>query len=183
MNQFTLSTTAFIRLKAQLNLNGAFNHTLYNTHRMSVRSVVAIEQCHAALHVKVTIGRSCSSITVDRTASPDTRRIARFIEACANATPFDLAPFDEETELASEIEITLRSAVRLGRGTYYLDVEEIRDLCVGLSPTRSGLLLATIEADDVSVQVLLPRDIAKAYVMLAENVQTFITGHRNAQAA
>ncbi len=183
MSAFTLNAAAFVRLKAQLNLNGSFNHTLRNAQRTAVPAIVAVEQCCSAIHVKVSIGTSHNCLTIKRGQQPPTLRIAKFIEACANGTSFDEAPFPEEAELASQTEITLRSATRLGRGTYWLNIADIDDFSVCLRPSNGGGSLATLEAGNATMQVQLPRDVARAYSQLAENVHRFATGLRAAALA
>jgi hypothetical protein len=178
-----LNANAFTRLKAQLNLNGTFNHTLRNAKHVSMQLTVAVEQCSAAIHVQVSTGHHQSCVTLDRANRANAIRVARFIEAVANGYPFSGAPDDAEYSLASGMEIMLRTAIRKGRGTHYLQVEDLDDLHVCLRQGCTGALIATIEADDVALKLLLPRDAAKAYSMLASNVEQFIAGHRAALAA
>lgn len=184
MNRLTLNAAAFIRLGAQLKLNGTFNHTLRNDQRISMAATVEVEQCRAAMYVLISIGRSRNSITLDRNSKTAASRLTRYIESIANGEPVPMGVAEvDEYLLASDMEVMLRTAVRLGRGTHYLPVEGLNDVCVLLRKTSSGRLLATLEAEDVSLEVLLPRSAPEAYAMLADNVERFIRGHRAALAA
>lgn len=183
MNRLTLNAAAFIRLGAQLKLNGTFNHTLRNDQRISMAATVEVEQCSAAVYACIRIGRSCNSIKLDRNSKTAANRLARYIECIANGeAPIGVGEPGEYL-LASDMEVMLRTAIRMGRGTHYLPVEELDDVAVFLCKTSSGRLLATLEAEDVSLEVLLPRSAPEAYTMLADNVERFIRGHRAALAA
>lgn len=184
MNRLTLNAASFIRLGAQLKLNGTFSHTLRNDQRISMAATVEIEQCSAAIYVLISIGSSRNSITLDRSSKTAAGRLARYIESIANGEPVPMGVAEvDEYLLASDMEVMLRTAVRLGRGTHYLPVEGLDDVSVLLRKTSSGRLLATIEADGVVLQVLLPRSPAEAYATLAESVERLITGRRAALAA
>ena len=183
MNRLTLNAAAFVRLGAQLKLNGTFNHTLRNDQHISMAATVEVEQCHAAVYVRINIGRSRNSITLDRNSKTAASRLARYIESIANGEPVPMGVAElDEYLLASDTEVMLRTAIRQGRGTHYLPVEGL-DVAVLIGKTSSGRLLAAIEAEDVTLQVMLPRNPPEAYATLAENVERFIGGHRAAQAA
>ena len=182
MNRLTLNAAAYIRLGAQLNLNGTFHHTLRNDQRVSMAATVAIEQCGAAICAQINISRSRHSITLDRSKTA-AMRLAGYIESIANGEgPIGMSEPGEE-QLAQSMEVALRKAIRTGQGTHYLPIEGLDGLLVAMHKGNTGRIVADIQAEHVSLQVLLPRNPAEAYAMLADNVERFISGHRAALAA
>ncbi|WP_330114900.1 hypothetical protein SA496_01130 [Pseudomonas sp. JS3066] len=178
-----LDTAAFIRLKAQINLNGAFNHTLRNELRATAQVSVEIEQCERAVHATVRGGPYVNSVTLDKGNRTNAIRLARFIEASANGGSFGAVGLEVgEDDLADDMELTLRHALRLGRGTHYLPTEDL-DTCILMQRTWNGSQVAVLEADDVQVQIALPRDRRAAFEVLKADVGRFLAGHRAALAA
>ncbi|MCY1211811.1 hypothetical protein D9M69_465800 [compost metagenome] len=180
---FRLDANAFIRLKAQTNLNGTFQHTLRNELRATAQVSLEIEQCERAIHATVRGGPYVNSVTLDKANRTNAIRLARFIEASVNGGSFGAVGLEVgEHELADDMELTLRYALRLGRGTHYLPTEDL-DACVLMQKTRNGRQVAVLEADDVQVQIALPRDRRAAFNVLKADVGRFLAGHRATQAA
>ncbi len=180
---FRLDANAFIRLKAQANLNGTFSHTLRNELRATAQVSVEIEQCERAVHATVRGGTYVNSVTLDKASRANAIRLTRFIEASVNGGSFGAVGLEVgEHDLADDMELTLRHALRLGRGTHYLPTEDL-DTCILMQRTWNGSQVAVLEAEDVQVQIALPRDRRAAFEMLKTDVGRFLAGHRAARAA
>src|SRR5690606_34133548 len=118
--------TAFIRLQAQVRLNGTFHHRLMAENpRRSVHATVEMEQCTQGLHVRVTHNgnRHSLGVTLSKQRHDTAARVARFIEDAVNGDASDVPDADEYL-LVSDIEVVLRQALRMGRGTYQLPADE-----------------------------------------------------------
>ena len=178
MSLLKLDTPAFIRLQAQLQLNGTFSHTLRHE-RAAAGVSVTIEQCDRATWARVVAGPRSSSITLERGNPRNALRLASLIEATVNGTESGTMPAHDDPVL--EMEILLRSAIRAGRGHYRLPIEE-PDVSLSLCEGRFALQ-ANLSSGDVELLVLLPRDSQQAFRVLRGNVRHFIDSHRSALAA
>lgn len=182
MSRLQLSANAGVRLRAQLNLSGTFTHTLHNANRVSMQARVTIEPCSAAIHVRVEMGRSCNSLTLDRRNGSNPARLARFIESIANGEcPLGI-PEPGEHELASDMEIALRSAIGRGRGTHDLPVEDL-EVCLRMRTGWGGEARAELEVEGTRLGMVLPANREQAYRELERKVGQLIASHRAAQAA
>lgn len=178
MSLLKLDTLAFIRLQAQLQLNGTFAHTLRHE-RAAARVSVSIEQCDSAIWAQVVAGPRTSSITLERENPRNALRLASLIEATVNGTETGTMPAHDDPVL--EMEILLRSAIRAGRGHYRLPIEDL-DVSLSLCEGRFALQ-ATLASASATLLVLLPRDSQQAFRVLRGNVRQFIASHRSALAA
>lgn len=177
MSFLKLDSLAFIRLQAQLQLNGTFSHTL--RHERAARVSVTIEQCADAIWARVASGPRSNSITLDRGNPRNALRLAGLIEATANGTEPGNMPAPDDPVL--EMEILLRSAIRTGRGHYRLPIADL-DVSLSLREGRFALQ-ATLASASAELLVLLPRDSQQAFRVLRGNVRQFIASHRSALAA
>ncbi|MGA3825368.1 hypothetical protein [Pseudomonas chlororaphis] len=184
MSRLKLSNQSKQLLAAQVRLTGTFHHDLKTAIGTNVQATTEFDQCTSAIHLAVAIGGTRNSITMDRKHRNNGRRAARFIEACANGGVESLS-LDEagEHELATDAEIMLRHAVRTGKGSYYPRFVGIEDLRLTVTPTQRGTVVATLETDDASAQILLPRSPGEAYAVLAEHLERFVAGNRLAMTA
>lgn len=184
MSRLKLSDQSKQLLTAQVRLTGAFHHDLKTGTGTNFQATAEFDQCTSAIHLAVAIGGTRNSVTMDRKHRNNGRRAARFIEACANGGVESLSLNEAgEHELATDAEIMLRHAVRTGKGSYYPRLAGIEDLRLIVTPTQRGALVATLETDDASAQILLPRSPGEAYAVLTEHLERFITGHRMAMIA
>lgn len=184
MSRLSLNASAYIRLQAQVKLSGTFNHTL-NTHdgRQFVTAQVEIEQCTAGITVMVRIcGMRHTSVTLDEHRKNNATRVANFIEGIANGISPTGVPDVDEHEAVSDIEATLRLAIRRGRGIYHLIADELEP-CLEIQRNPRGGYIAKLEIDDAGCVLTLPVDNHRAYAILAENLNQFLQGYRNSLAA
>jgi|GEM_PF-870600 len=188
MSRLLLNAAAFIRLQAQVRLNGTFQHRLMAEHpRRSVLVTVAIEQCARALHVEVTHNGTRNAVTLDRQRRDNAARLAQFIEETVNGdTQFSViaqrAPDSDEHLLVSNIERVLRQAIRYGQGTYLFDADDLwPELDISRNP--HGSYIAQIRLADATSMIVLPADTQRAYARLADHLQQFLQGYRDALAA
>jgi hypothetical protein len=185
MSRLSLNAAAYIRLQAQVNLSGTFNHTLHSCDGcQSVAAQVEIEQCTAGITVMVRIcGTLNTSVTLDKHRKNNATRVASFIEGIANGRSPTGVPDVDEHEAVSDIEATLRLAIRRGRGIYHLIADELEpSLQIQRNP-RGGYIAKLEIDDDAGCLLTLPADNQRAYAMLAENLNQFLQGYRNSLAA
>ena len=184
MSKLSLNAAAYIRLQAQVRLSGTFNHTLHSRDSgQSVAAQVEIEQCTAGITVMVRIcGTRNTSVTLDKHRKNNATRVASFIEGIANGRSPTGVPDVDEHEAVSDIEATLRLAIRRGRGTYHLIADELEP-SFQIQRNRHGGSTAKIELDNAGCVLTLPADNQRAYVILAENLNQFLQGYRNSLAA
>lgn len=183
MNRLQLNATAFIRLQAQVRLNGTFHHRLMaDNPRRSVLVSVAIEQYGTALRAEVTHNGTRNTVTLDRQRQDNPARLARFIEETVNGdTPSSVAETGDPV-LVDNIELVLRQALRAGRGTLVFDADELQPELV-ISRNPHGSYIAQIRLDDATSMIVLPADTQRAYSRLADHVHLFLHDYRNALAA
>lgn len=182
----TLYLTALSKqlLQYQVSLNGTFHHTLRsivgNTH---LRVAVSIEQCDKALNVLVTFtgNRHTTSIVLDKQRADTAARVVRFIEHAANGEQYAGTMEHGEPELVSDIERTLRRALRVGCGGWQLQADELEPMLT-ISRTSRGYS-AQIELGGAFCCVTLPRDTQRAYTLLADTMNRFLQGYRDSLAA
>src|SRR5690606_14507271 len=158
MNRLLLNTAALIRLEAQVRLNGTFQHrlTAENPHR-GVLATVVIEQCSQGIHVGVTHNgtRHSLCVTLDNQRSDNGARVARFIESTVNGDATSDVPEIDEYSLVSDLELMLRTAIRCGRGTYWLPAHELEpELLISRHP--HGSYDVQLRIDDAAVPFTLP---------------------------
>jgi hypothetical protein len=184
MSRLSLNAAAYIRLQAQVHLSGTFNHTLHSRDdRHSVPAQVEIEQCTAGITVMVRICGTCNtSVTLDKHRKNNATRVASFIEGIANGRSPTGVPDVDEYEAVSDIEASLRQAIRRGRGIYHLIADELEP-SVQIQRNRHGGYTAKIELDDAGCVLTLPADSQRAYAILSENLNQFLQGYRNSLAA
>ncbi len=184
MSRLTLNASAYIRLEAQVNLNGTFNHTLHSCDgSQCVATQVEIEQCTASITVMVRIcGTRNTSVTLDKHRKNNATRVASFIEGIANGISPTGVPNVDEHEAVSDIEATLRLAIRRGRGIYHLIADELEP-CLEIQRNPRGGYIAKLELDDAGCVLTLAADYQRAYANLAENLNQFLQGYRDSLAA
>ncbi|SED27161.1 hypothetical protein FIV41_13490 [Pseudomonas marginalis] len=184
MSRLSLNAAAYIRLQAQVHLSGTFNHTLHTRDdRHSVPAQVEIEQCTAGITVMVRIcGTRNTSVTLDKHRKNNATRVASFIEGIANGRSPTGVPDVDEHEAVSDIEATLRLAIRRGRGIYHLIADELEP-SIQIQRNRHGGSTAKIELDNAGCVLTLPADNQRAYAILAENLNQFLQGYRNSLAS
>ena len=183
MNRLQLNATAFIRLQAQVRLNGTFHHRLMAENpRRSVLLTVAIEQCGKALRAEVAHNGTRNTVTLDRTRQDNPARLARFIEETVNGNAASSVAETGESLLVDNIEIVLRQALRAGRGTFMVDADELQPELV-ISRNPHGSYIAQIRLDDATSMIVLPADAQRAYNQLADHLALFLHGYRDALAA
>lgn len=183
MSRLSLNAAAYIRLQAQVHLSGTFNHTLHSRDGgQSVSAQVEIEQCTAGITVLMQICGTLNSVTLDKHRKNNATRVASFIEGIANGRSPTGVPDVDEHEAVSDIEATLRLAIRRGRGIYNLIADELEPL-IQIQRNRHGGCTAKIELDNAGCVLTLPADNQRAYAILAENLNQFLQGYRNSLAA
>jgi hypothetical protein len=185
MNTLTLSSASRSALAGQAAQNGTFYHGLRDARGLiRCMAFVIIEQCDAATHVRVELGDSVNSLTLARRADTG-ERIVHFLEELANGVSPSGVPEVDEYQLVGDLELTLRDAVRVGRGTYYLPVDDI-DLCLLLwlaqSNTRRTTFRFELNGEGLTLPLLLPSDRQIAYELLSACVQELIANYRSSAA-
>lgn len=171
-------------LQAQVHLSGTFNHTLIGIDgKTTLRAAVTIEQCGKGIEVTVQSSglRHSTSVVLDKRRADTAARVIQFIESLTNGDPLTNVPEVDEHLLISEMESSLRRAIRLGRGTWHLIADELEPILL-ITRTRLGYT-ARIELDDAQCYLTLPPDSQRAYDMLADNMNRFLQGHRDSLAA
>lgn len=187
MSSLSLSQDSRDQLVAQIGQNGTFVHGLHNAQGVIVAvAYVVIEQCDRAVGLEVVLGDSRNSLTLTLARRDDTaQRAARFIEEVAAGEPISVPEVDEYL-LVSELEATLREAIRLGRGTYYLPDEQDLglDLALALRPASSDLRRSIfyfeMHGRVITLPLLLPTDRQQAYRLLTDCVRELIANYRSA---
>ncbi len=184
MSRLSLNAAAYIRLQAQVNLSGTFNHTLHSRDGgQSVAAQVEIEQCTAGITVMVRIcGTSNTSVTLDKHRKNNATCVASFIEGIANGRSPTGVPDVDEHQAVSDTEATLRLAIRRGRGKWRVIADELEP-SIQIQRNRQGGSTAKIELDNAGCVLTLPADNQRAYAILAENLNQFLQGYRNSLAA
>lgn len=184
MSRLSLNASAYIRLQAQVALSGTFHHTLLSRDfRQSVSAQVEIEQCTAGIEVTVRIsGTRNTAVTLDKNRKNNAARVASFIEGVANGRLPVGVPDVDEYDVVSDIESVLRRAIRHGHGTYYLPAHELEP-CLLIHRNPRGGYTAKLELNGAACMLTLPADSQRAYAMLADNLQRFLTGYRDSLAA
>ncbi|MCO2689924.1 hypothetical protein FA304_21275 [Pseudomonas aeruginosa] len=82
---YALRQPSFVRLKAQLSLNGRFNHALYNAEtRQAVHVTLDIERGAGQVHVIVRMGSTLNSLGLPLDSQSNTNTVADYIESIAN---------------------------------------------------------------------------------------------------
>lgn len=171
-------------LQAQVHLNGTFHHTLLGIDgKTTLRAAVSIEQCDKGIEVTVQSSglRHATQVTLDKRRPDTAARVIQFVESITNGDPLTNVPAVDEYLLISELESSLRRAIRTGRGTWHLIADELEPI-LQISRTRHGYI-ARIELDDAQCIFTLPTDTQRAYDRLATNVNRFLQGHRDSLAA
>lgn len=179
-----LTTLSKQLLQYQVSLNGTFHHTLRSLGgNTQLRVAVSIEQCEKALDVLVTFtgNRHTTSIVLEKQRADTAARVVRFIEHAANGETAIGLPEVDEDQLASEMERSLRRAIRTGSGTWYLIADELEP-ALQISRTSRGYI-ARIQLGEATSYVTLPRDTQRAYTLLADTMNRFLQGYRDSLAA
>jgi hypothetical protein len=183
MHTLTLFPAALPLLVEQVTKNNTVIYPLRDdTGLIRVMAFVTFEQCAAAVQVRVEMGDSVNSITLER-RDDIAARVARFIEELANGVTPSSVPEVDEHLLVSDLESALRDALRLGQGTHYLPADELDDLCLllkpaGIDPTRTAFRLE-MNGTSLTLPLLLPADREQAYALLVGCVQELIANYRN----
>ncbi|MFU6916360.1 hypothetical protein ACM74F_08635 [Pseudomonas aeruginosa] len=84
---YALRQPSFVRLKAQLSLNGRFNHALYDAEtRQAVHVTLDIERGagHGQVHVIVRMGSTLNSLGLPLDSQSNANTVADYIESIAN---------------------------------------------------------------------------------------------------
>lgn len=184
MSSLSLSQDSRDLLVAQVAQNGTFIHGLCNAQGLTVAIVyVLIEQCDAAVHLRVELGDSRNTLTLAR-REDNAERVIRFIEELANGVSPVSVPTIDEIEWVSAQEILLRDAVRLGQGTFHLPDDQDLDLALALRPASSDLRRSIfyfeMHGRIITLPLLLPTDRQQAYRLLADCVRELIANYRSA---
>lgn len=171
-------------LQAQVHLNGTFHHTLIGIDgKTTLRAAVTIEQCGKGIDVTVQSSglRHSTSVVLDKRRVDTAARVIQFVESITNGDPHTNVPEVDEHLLVSEMESSLRRAIRMGQGTWHLIADELEPILL-INRTRTGYT-ARIELDDARCYLTLPADTQQAYDTLADNMNRFLQGHRESLAA
>ncbi|MNZ33254.1 hypothetical protein D3C78_505980 [compost metagenome] len=187
MNTLSLSPAGLPYLAGQANQNGTFVHLLRDQQGIvRASATVIIEQCDKAISVNIELGDSRNMITLRRGADAG-ERIARFVEEIANGVTPSSVPEVDEHELISDDEEMLRSAIRLGRGTHYLYMEDDFDLCLCLRPgffePDRSTFRSELNGQSLTMPVMLPVDRQVAYELLSGCVRELVANYRSSAAA
>ncbi|MFU8078717.1 hypothetical protein ACNAQ4_02055 [Pseudomonas aeruginosa] len=82
---YALRQPSFVRLKAQLSLNGRFNHALYDAEtRQAVHVTLDIERGAGQVHVIVRMGSTLNSLGLPLDSQSNANTVADCIESIAN---------------------------------------------------------------------------------------------------
>lgn len=186
MNTLILSPDARSQLAGQVTQNGTFIHALHAANGLIIATAyVTVEQCEAAVEVRVELGDSVNFITLARRADT-AERVACFLEELANGATVSMVPEIDEHLLVGDLESTLRDAVRRGQGAFYLPVEELDALCLLLHPATSDPHRAVFRFEladaSLTLPLLLPTDRTLAYELLAGCVRELVANYRSSAA-
>lgn len=178
MHALYLPPSARWRLSQQITQSGVFLHNLYDDNGVScATATIAIEQCERAVSMRVELGDSINSITLAKRKDTGVRAV-RFFEDLLSGVTVSTVPEVDEYLLVSDLELTLREALRLQRGTYELPVEGIESLWLMLrsSASESARTVFHFELDSVGITLplRLPADRVQAYELLSACVQEFV---------
>lgn len=167
-------------LVRQINLHGTYCHDVYDCVTGALRATarIAIEPCQDDITVRIELGDSVNTITLDQHAD-NASRIVALVESLANGVDLPIG-FSEGSvhPLIDGLESMVRDAVRERRGTWYLPIEGFEGLALlirqsRLDPTRVSF---QFELNGVSLTppLMLPRDRALAFELLNGCVQEFV---------
>ncbi|WP_319179279.1 hypothetical protein [Pseudomonas aeruginosa] len=82
---YALRQPSFVRLKAQLSLNGRFNHTLYDAEtRQAVHATLDIERGTEQVSVVVRMGSTLNSLGLPIDAPSNAHTVTDYLESIAN---------------------------------------------------------------------------------------------------
>lgn len=82
---YALRQPSFVRLKAQLSLNGRFNHALYDAEtRQAVHVTLDIERGAGQVHVIVRMGSTLNSLGLPLDSQSNANTVGDYIESIAN---------------------------------------------------------------------------------------------------
>ena len=182
MQTLHLPLSAKGQLFQQITQNGVFVHNLSDDKGVSfAKAAITIEQCERAVSMRVELGDSINSITLARRKDTGQRAV-RFLEDLLNGVGVSTVPEVDEYLLVSDLELILREAVRLQRGTHELPLEEIENLWLVLRPSAGvpGRTVFQFELDSVGITLplRLPSDPGHAYELLSACVQEFVATYR-----
>lgn len=179
----SLSPDSRSALAEQVTQNGRFIHGLCSpTGLIVAKAFLSIEQCDAAIAVRIDLGYTVNSLTLRR--GPDaSERVARFLEELASGVSPSSVPEVDEYLLIDDIERMLREAISLGRGTYQIASDEL-DLCVLLWPA-DGRTAFRFELNglNATLPLYLPGDRQMAYELLRACTQELVANYRSGAAA
>lgn len=184
MPSLSLAPDSRALLGDQIAQNGTFIHGLCTRQGLTVAlAYVLIEQCDAAVHLRVDLGESRSSLTLAR-RDDTAERAARFIEEVANGESVTVQEAGEYL-LELDLEDMLREAIRVGRGTYYFPDDQNLDLDLALvlrpasTDPRRSVFHFEMHGRAITLPLLLPLDRQQAYRMLSDCVQELIANYRS----
>ncbi|MEQ6937750.1 hypothetical protein ABK041_01645 [Pseudomonas aeruginosa] len=82
---YALRQPSFVRLKAQLSLNGRFNHTLYDAEtRQAVHATLDIERGTEQVSVVVRMGSTLNSLGLPLDSQSNANTVTDYLESIAN---------------------------------------------------------------------------------------------------
>lgn len=182
MSVLSLAPDSRAQLAGQIAQNGTFIHGIRTDQGLTVAlAYVVIEQCDAAVHLRVDLGESRNSLTLAR-RDDTAERAARFIEEVANGESVTVQEAGEYL-LVSDLETLLREAMRLGRGTFHIPDDQDLDLALVLHTASTDPLRSVFHFEmhgrTVTLPLLLPKDRQQAYRMLSDCVQELIANYRS----
>jgi hypothetical protein len=186
MNTLTLSPDARSQLAEQISQDGTFIHGLCNSQGLTVAlAYVVIEQCGAAIQVRIELGETRNSLTLARCEATATC-VAHFIEKLANGGSPSTAADVEQLQIG-DLEALLREAIRVGQGTYCLPAGDTDlGLYLMLSPAssdpRRAVFRFELSDENLTLPMLLPTDPDQAYELLESCVRELIANYRSSAA-
>ncbi|MGP3790319.1 hypothetical protein [Pseudomonas sp. B392_1p] len=187
MNTLTLSADARSQLAEQISQDGTFIHGLCNSQGLTVAlAYVVIEQCGAAIQVRIELGETRNSLTLARCEATATC-VACFIEKLANGgSPSTVADVDQYLQVG-DLEALLREAIRVGQGTYCLPAGDTDlGLYLMLSPARSDhrrvAFRFELNDENLTLPLLLPTNPQLAYELLESCVHELLVNYRSSAA-
>lgn len=182
MHALYLPSASRQRLSHQVTQSGVFLHHLYDDNGVScAMATVAIEQCERAVSMRVELGDSINSITLAKHKDTGDRAL-RFLEDLLSGVTISAVSETDGHLLVSDLELTLREALRLQQGNYELPVEGIESLWLMLRPSvsKSACTVFHFELDSVGITLplRLPNDRLQAYELLSACIQEFVATYR-----